>query len=43
MEAFLDAVETYRYIFLDFDLETSDKLRIQTNIVDDNRIIYTFN
>ena len=42
MEAFLDAVETYRYIFLDFDLETSDKLRIQTNIVDDNRIIYTF-
>ena len=43
MEAFLDAVETYRYIFLDFDLQTSDKLRIQTNIVDDNRIIYTFN
>ena len=43
MEAFSDAVETYRYIFLDFDLQTSDKLRIQTNIVDDNRIIYTFN
>ena len=42
MEAFMDAVENYRYIFLDFDLETSDKLRIQTNIVDDKRIIYTF-
>jgi hypothetical protein len=38
----MDAVENYRYIFLDFDLETSDKLRIQTYIVDDKRIIYTF-
>jgi hypothetical protein len=38
----MDDVENNRYIFLDFDLETSDKMRNQTNIVDDKRIIYTF-
>ena len=41
LEAF-DAVKDHRYIFLDFNHETSDNLRIQTNITEENRIIYTF-
>ena len=42
LEAFYDAVKDHRYIFLDFNHETSDNLRIQTNITEENRIIYTF-
>jgi len=44
MEAFNDATsKEHGYIFLDFNLKTSEKMRIQTNVADDKRIIYTIN
>ena len=44
MEAFKDATtKKHGYLFLDFSQTISENMRIQTDIVDERRIIYTFN
>jgi len=44
LEAFKDATANqHGYLFLDFTQKTPDNLRIQTNILDKERIIYTIN
>jgi hypothetical protein len=41
MEAFRDATSIpHGYLFLDFNQKTNDKLRLQTNILRPNRVIY---
>ena len=44
MDAFKDATtKKHGYLFLDFSQTISENMRIQTDIVDERRIIYTFN
>jgi hypothetical protein len=44
LEAFDDATsKNHGYLFLDFNQSTSDNMRLQTDITEKPRIIYTFN